>query len=661
MKKISKLVVMLLIVTTLVSSVVFAQNSLLNRENYTVTINSPITESPAIKVTGRTLVNMLGTDGDLSDTTNMTIIKVNALNGEVTSEQHYVGSGSLYFNKENQNGYVYKDNIYFDKDHKYYYSGYQFMTEFDNNTMSKIYLMDTGTFDKVKTVGKAVSPPNALNTWEKHSLIFQPDSSRDYRLLIYGGGSATYKGYFDAVQVIDLTETFGVGNEPSVEWCDKYMPDYVSGIQPLQGIQIHKTNENIAEGNIVLGGIIWANGDNYNTSSKRRTDEFISVRPNTQYICNKPLYGWGAYDENYSFIKTSQSNTIVTPENTRYIRVVTVPDNTEDISIVEGKTVPETYKAPDVDNMTLPVQLNSLYQFSDELIIKSGRASVIYNVGIKEIKDEDIGQIGVNWTNVDYIHINLSNESVTKDSNFVFNTNTNRLKSSYNPSSDHTRTVMQSSEGLYFTYPKGTSIENIKNELIGKKIMYKLETPVTQEISYSGSPIILKPEINEITVDSGYVREKANVVKSETDGKYYINIDGEKRTDIQDSELDHKAMSIKEISIIGGSGNDFEVVFNREVANGKEYAVSEKYNGEDVYVVYKVHCNEIGSSIYEIEIDSNGDTGLLNDEMYEITLENQKEISELKELIKDLIGVKKDQSLIFEYDNSGNLKKILAE
>ena len=45
-------------------------------------------------------------------------------------------------------------------------------------------------------------------------------------LLIYGAGgtAATGTSFWDDALVIDLTETFGAGNEPSKEWCDANIP-----------------------------------------------------------------------------------------------------------------------------------------------------------------------------------------------------------------------------------------------------------------------------------------------------------------------------------------------------------------------------------------------------------------------------------------------------
>ena len=72
----------------------------------------------------------------------------------------------------------------------------------------------------------------AKDNWTKASLyIDNPNlvSTNDlyYRLDNNNGGLDT-KAYFDGLLFIDLTETFGEGNEPDKEWCDNHI-DYFDG------------------------------------------------------------------------------------------------------------------------------------------------------------------------------------------------------------------------------------------------------------------------------------------------------------------------------------------------------------------------------------------------------------------------------------------------
>ena len=69
------------------------------------------------------------------------------------------------------------------------------------------------------------------NTWTKWSIVSNRSNftagNYPYRLDFNNGGIAD-KAWFDGVMIIDLTETFGAGNEPTQDWCDKNIP-YFTG------------------------------------------------------------------------------------------------------------------------------------------------------------------------------------------------------------------------------------------------------------------------------------------------------------------------------------------------------------------------------------------------------------------------------------------------
>lgn len=61
--------------------------------------------------------------------------------------------------------------------------------------------------------------PNVTNGYKKLSGIF--NASTNNTEIWFGGDTAGSKAYFDGYLLVDLTETFGAGNEPSKEWCDE--------------------------------------------------------------------------------------------------------------------------------------------------------------------------------------------------------------------------------------------------------------------------------------------------------------------------------------------------------------------------------------------------------------------------------------------------------
>lgn len=73
--------------------------------------------------------------------------------------------------------------------------------------------------------------------WSLFSAILTSTESNRY-LRIGGGQNASYFEYYlSHLMVIDLTETFGKGNEPPQWWCDKYIPwqdETTSGTKTVQ-------------------------------------------------------------------------------------------------------------------------------------------------------------------------------------------------------------------------------------------------------------------------------------------------------------------------------------------------------------------------------------------------------------------------------------------
>ena len=49
-----------------------------------------------------------------------------------------------------------------------------------------------------------------------------------YNLQFGSSIAGTFEGYVDSMMVINLTKTFGAGNEPDKEWCDRNI-DYFEG------------------------------------------------------------------------------------------------------------------------------------------------------------------------------------------------------------------------------------------------------------------------------------------------------------------------------------------------------------------------------------------------------------------------------------------------
>lgn len=73
--------------------------------------------------------------------------------------------------------------------------------------------------------GQSLSTANKWNVISNVNTrsAFSSTSSASYRI-DYNNGNANGSVYFDGLIVVDLTETFGAGNEKTKEWCDTNIP-----------------------------------------------------------------------------------------------------------------------------------------------------------------------------------------------------------------------------------------------------------------------------------------------------------------------------------------------------------------------------------------------------------------------------------------------------
>lgn len=58
-----------------------------------------------------------------------------------------------------------------------------------------------------------------LNQWQKKSTIITPSTGTSSTLYV-GKSNGDTEVYFDEIMIVDLTDLFGVGNEPTLAWCD---------------------------------------------------------------------------------------------------------------------------------------------------------------------------------------------------------------------------------------------------------------------------------------------------------------------------------------------------------------------------------------------------------------------------------------------------------
>lgn len=175
--------------------------------------------------TNHTYTNILGEIGDMA---TGTVYKTTAEAAYVkNSSQYKFGSSSQAFQQSNsatELTYTLRDSsgqmsFVLDNTHQYYFSVWiQQKTSLDLSFDWYWPVAEPSVMSGVKNT--------ALNVWEHHSAVVDRSgfTSGSYPMRIdcnnYPGNNALM--YVDGLMVVDLTATYGAGNEPTKEFCDQY-------------------------------------------------------------------------------------------------------------------------------------------------------------------------------------------------------------------------------------------------------------------------------------------------------------------------------------------------------------------------------------------------------------------------------------------------------
>lgn len=124
-------------------------------------------------------------------------------------------NGAARFYSNSITNYL-QQRIYWEQGHIYYYCVY-------------------GISDGYQTIACDVENVNGTyfafmanpRSWTKGSSYFTQSFS-GYKNISINYGATTNTSYVDDICIVDLTEAFGKGNEPSKEWCDSNI-NYFNG------------------------------------------------------------------------------------------------------------------------------------------------------------------------------------------------------------------------------------------------------------------------------------------------------------------------------------------------------------------------------------------------------------------------------------------------
>lgn len=219
------------------------------------------------------------------------------------------------------------------------------------------------------------------------------------------------------IQLFDLTQMFGEGNEPTtVEEFEAMFPndyyEYNEGaLISNDAVGIKSVGFNAWDEEWELGTIATANGELTPNSSMIRSKNFIEVIPNTQYsyyyvgsfVNNRYIY---QYDESYKFIKAEHGNSLsncikfTTLSNCRYIKFVeqstTTYNNNICINLSHSGIRDGDYE-PYEEHKLLFNKGNKLSSIKGKLN-GEGESVVIFPDGLRSagnVRDEIVGNVAI--------------------------------------------------------------------------------------------------------------------------------------------------------------------------------------------------------------------------------------------------------------------------
>lgn len=300
--------------------------------------------------------------------------------------------------------------------------------------------------------------------------------------------AGTDEGYYNlqGLMLINLTQTFGSGNEPTVEQCDLMFPNYFDGTKStISASRLKSVGKNILppnsfeQGSVDLAGII------YNDITRIRT-KFIQVISNQYYVISgSPRHVfWFWYDLNKNFIGSDlvASYTKKSPTTARYVilrqggsndaQTATVWNNSS-VQLEKG-AVATPYEPYTESTSYLPNvgELRSLPNGTkDEVRVSGGKAEKVKRVSDKVVLD---GSLNWRWLATSQeLTYRIQINSWGQSNNIALLTETNSIASN----GDAAYTIQASATLSYYDY-RLISMDNANGNLYLKVEKTKVDAMV---------------------------------------------------------------------------------------------------------------------------------------------------------------------------------------
>jgi hypothetical protein len=511
----------------------------------------------SVSVKGLTTTNLVKNGSFENDFDNWTF--VGATPRTISIEHKLHGGKSLKFNSVKQSSGMYQD-ILFSNGNKIYVLAGVYVSNYVEGT-AVLQAWGYGGFATNLNSNANVNT-SIQDKWQKVSgiVIATNGGIRLYPRISQFEGAC----YFDTIMAIDLTQTFGAGNEPTEEQCDKIFANYFDGTKSTDSAsRLKSVGKNLANPNNLAIGVVYSTNNtlypsritshNYDNTTGRlayTTTQNVTgvgftvkIKPNTLYTYKyTPIKNCGKhskhyYDKNMNFLLGRtlwNSNSVeLSPENAEYVTYGIIPIASgdvvaESIQIEEGEksTTHEPYTE---SNIYIPNvgELRSLPNgVADEIRVSGGKAELIKRVNKKILQASDIKYMVTGYVNLDYVTINKPLDSSAYASTLP---RVGELVVGDVSSTDwggnfdnvlHVGKVFAGAHNsnIWVGFAKGTTLVQAQTALSGLTLTYQLAEPIITPIEVSGT-LLSNPSgtvyVENVVADAGLYTDKLNVLDSE--------------------------------------------------------------------------------------------------------------------------------------------------
>jgi len=360
-----------------------------------------ITSIPKFTIQGKSYVNLLGKDGSFLKDSNSDGLSDNF--GVSYANNLSLNSGIQSFIATAQYGGIVHAHEFIEQ-HIYYACA---TVKSTSNQVGMTMLADTGGINHIWHNGDGT-----FRKISKISRYIEADASSYQNFACCDYSSSDWNEIqVKEMMLVDLTLTFGEGNEPSISWCDVNLP-YIDSYACLENPYIEVRHDNLVQNGNCEEGVAWwilpysnkvdvDNGKFKVTSTVSGTGvrQIIQVKPNTNYYISANV---GSGSEVYVFDNpitmelksvTDAFNSVNGEFNSGDRTTVTIElINTnigtgyfDSIMLIEGTTPPIEYKPCHIERTVIEGKVTS----DDNFTYESGKVNGLLNWKHKTLYGKD--------------------------------------------------------------------------------------------------------------------------------------------------------------------------------------------------------------------------------------------------------------------------------